>query len=242
MGGIKPRGGNNGKEVARSCSRHPPCIVVAVIFYGMMSMYWCCWLSNESGCCSVSPKEETPRNPAIGGACGLWQARDPCAIRRAIRPCPIPCHLTPRPGHRTTTRFKRQPAAPIHAHHSIAKDSDHNAGNGETASNKALTRPILTPDASLDFVIVPLLHPAKIHMLRSCQDPHAQQPIQTTAGSTSSDTMQETDRDGETKQDPQLLRSRGPEGELRNRPTSAPEVVMAIFTPFTGLTGAHEPY
>ena len=43
-------------------------------------------------------------------------------------------------------------------------------------------------------------------------------------------------------QDPQLLRSRGPEGELRNRPTSAPEVVMAIFTPFTGLTGAHEPY
>ena len=46
--------------------------------------------------------------------------------------CPIPCHLTPWPGHRTTTRFKRQPAAPIHAHHSIAKDSDHNAGNGET--------------------------------------------------------------------------------------------------------------
>ena len=33
---------------------------------------------------------------------------------------------------RSTTRFKRQPAAPIHAHHSIAKDSDHNAGNGET--------------------------------------------------------------------------------------------------------------
>ena len=66
------------------------------------------------------------------GLYGLWQARDPCAIRRAIRPCPIPCHLTPWPGHRTTTRFKRQPAAPIRAHHSIAKDSDHNAGNGET--------------------------------------------------------------------------------------------------------------
>ena len=30
-------------------------------------------------------------------------------------------------GDRTTTRFKRQPAAPIHAPHSIAKDSDHNA-------------------------------------------------------------------------------------------------------------------
>ena len=95
-------------------------------------MYWCCWLSTESGLFFVSPKEETSRNPAIGGAYGLWQARDPCAIRRAIRPCPIPCHLTPWPGHRTTTRFKRQPAAPIHAHHSIAKDSDHNAGNGET--------------------------------------------------------------------------------------------------------------
>ena len=27
-------------------------------------------------------------------------------------------------GDRTTTRFKRQPAAPIHPHHSIAKDSD----------------------------------------------------------------------------------------------------------------------
>ena len=56
---------------------------------------------------------------------GLWSlaGRDPCAIRRAIRPCPIPCHLTPWPGHRTTTRFKRQPAAPIRAHHSIAKDS-----------------------------------------------------------------------------------------------------------------------
>ena len=132
MGGIKPRGGNNGKEVARSCSRHPACIVVAVPVYGVMSKYWCCWQSTESGLFFVSPKEETSRNPAIGGAYGLWQARDPCAIRRAIRPCPIPCHLTPRPGHRTTTRFKRQPAAPIHAHHSIAKDSDHNAGNGET--------------------------------------------------------------------------------------------------------------
>merc|ERR1739841_155494 len=97
-----------------------------------MSIYWCCWLSTESGLFFVSPKEETSRNPAIGGAYGLWQARDPCAIRRAIRPCPIPCHLTPWPGHRTTTRFKREPAAPIRAHHSIAKDSDHNAGNGET--------------------------------------------------------------------------------------------------------------
>ena len=97
-----------------------------------MSKYWCCWQSTESGLLFfVSPKEETSRNPAIGGAYGLWQARDPCAIRRAIRPCPIPCHLTPWPGHRTTTRFKRQPAAPIRAHHSIAKDSDHNAGNGE---------------------------------------------------------------------------------------------------------------
>ena len=57
---------------------------------------------------------------------GLWSL----AGRGSV--CPIPCHLTPRPGHRTTTRFKRQPAAPIHAHHSIAKDSDHNAGNGET--------------------------------------------------------------------------------------------------------------
>ena len=34
-------------------------------------------------------------------------------------------------GDRTTTRFKRQPAAPIHPHHSIAKDSEHTAGNGE---------------------------------------------------------------------------------------------------------------
>ena len=57
---------------------------------------------------------------------GLWSL----AGRGSV--CPIPCHLTPWPGHRTTTRFKRQPAAPIHAHHSIAKDSDHNAGNGET--------------------------------------------------------------------------------------------------------------
>ena len=32
---------------------------------------------------------------------------------------------------RSTTRFKRQSAAPIHAHHSIAKDSEHTAGNGE---------------------------------------------------------------------------------------------------------------
>ena len=56
---------------------------------------------------------------------GLWSLAGNGSV------CPIPCHLTPWPGHRTTTRFKRQPAAPIHAHHSIAKDSDHNAGNGE---------------------------------------------------------------------------------------------------------------
>ena len=56
---------------------------------------------------------------------GLWSLAGKGSV------CPIPCHLTPWPGHRTTTRFKRQPAAPIHAHHSIAKDSDHNAGNGE---------------------------------------------------------------------------------------------------------------
>ena len=54
---------------------------------------------------------------------------------------PIPCHLTPWPGHRTTTRFKRQPAAPIHAHHSIAKDSDHNAGNGETETAMQMPNP-----------------------------------------------------------------------------------------------------
>ena len=62
------------------------CIVVAVVVYGMMSMYWCCWLSIESGCCSVPLKEETSRNPAIGGAYGLWQARDPCARSLATSP------------------------------------------------------------------------------------------------------------------------------------------------------------
>ena len=124
-------------------------------------------MSIASGCCSVPPKEETSRNPAIGGAYGLWQARDPCAIRRAIRPCPIPCHLTPWPGHRTTTRFKRQPAAPA-----------------ATQCRKQWTRGF------------------------------KRQPLQIAP----------------SPQDPQLLRSRGPEGELRNRPTSAPDVVMAIFT------------
>ena len=62
------------------------CIVVAVLVYGMMSMYWCCRLSIESGCRSVSPKEETSRNPAIGGAYGLWQAGDPCARSLATSP------------------------------------------------------------------------------------------------------------------------------------------------------------
>ena len=126
-------------DVDDGYSNHAPddafsvsCIVVAVLGYGMMSMYWCCRLSIESGCCSLSPKEETSRNGKLVGLMVFGRQRDPCAIRRAIRPCPIPCHLTPWPGHRTTTRFKRQPAAPIHAHHSIAKDSDHNAGNGET--------------------------------------------------------------------------------------------------------------
>ena len=72
--------------------RHRPlafsvsCIVVAVLSYGMVSMYWCCWLSIASGCCSASPKEETRRNPAIGGAYGLWQAGAPCARSLATSP------------------------------------------------------------------------------------------------------------------------------------------------------------
>ena len=41
---------------------------------------------------------------------GLWSLAGKGSV------CPIPCHLTPWPGHRTTTRFKRQPASPIHAH------------------------------------------------------------------------------------------------------------------------------
>ena len=60
--------------------------VVAVLSYGMVSMYWCCWLSIASGGCSASPKEETSRNPAIGGAYGLWQAGDPCARSLATSP------------------------------------------------------------------------------------------------------------------------------------------------------------
>ena len=43
------------------------CIVVAVLGYGMMSMYWCCRLSFESGCCSVSwPWGEVARDRAHG--------------------------------------------------------------------------------------------------------------------------------------------------------------------------------
>ena len=72
---------------------------------------------------------------------GLWSLAGKGSV------CPIPCHLTPWPGHRTTTRFKRQPAAPIHAHHSIAKDSDHNAGNGETET--AMQMPNLTSRSRL---------------------------------------------------------------------------------------------
>ena len=41
------------------------CIVVAILGYGMMSTYWCCWLSFESGCCSVSwPWGEVARDRA----------------------------------------------------------------------------------------------------------------------------------------------------------------------------------
>ena len=41
------------------------CIVVAILGYGMMSMYWCCRLSFESGCCSVSwPWGEVARDRA----------------------------------------------------------------------------------------------------------------------------------------------------------------------------------
>ena len=86
QGRKKPRGGNPFKDNVRSCSRHPSCIVIAVLSYGMVSMYWCCWLSIASGGCSASPKEETSRNPAIGGAYGLWQARDPCARSLATSP------------------------------------------------------------------------------------------------------------------------------------------------------------
>ena len=57
----------------------------------------------------------------------MWS---PLRSLQCLRP---PCHLTPRPGDRTTTRCKRQPTAPTHAHHSIAKDSDHNAGHAERA-------------------------------------------------------------------------------------------------------------
>ena len=43
------------------------CIVVAILGYGMMSMYWCCRLSFESGCCSVSwPWGEVARDRAHG--------------------------------------------------------------------------------------------------------------------------------------------------------------------------------
>ena len=43
------------------------CIVVAILGYGMMSMYWCCRLSLESGCCSVSwPWGEVARDRAHG--------------------------------------------------------------------------------------------------------------------------------------------------------------------------------
>ena len=43
--------------------------VVAVLSYGMVSMYWCCWLSIESGCCSVRLKKKkldgTPRSVGL---------------------------------------------------------------------------------------------------------------------------------------------------------------------------------
>ena len=98
-------------------------IEVAALGYGMMSMYWCWRLSIESGCCSVSPKEETSRNPAIGGAYGLWQAEG--SVARSL--------VTSPPGQDT----EQQPDSNDSRHHqymlihSIDKDSDHTAGNGE---------------------------------------------------------------------------------------------------------------
>ena len=109
------------------------CIVVAILGYGMMSMYWCCWLSFESGCCSVSwPWGEVARDRArpYGPPYGT---RIPCLPKTTSptnRGVPRRFFFW---RHKEQTRFSRQPAAPIHAHHSIDKDSDHNTGRVSAA-------------------------------------------------------------------------------------------------------------
>ena len=105
-------------DVDDGYSNHAPddafsvsCIVVAVLGYGMMSMYWCCRLSIESGCCSLSPKEETSRNPAIGGAYGLWQAEG--SVRHTAGHTAVPDPLPPHPMARTQNNNPIQTTAGI---------------------------------------------------------------------------------------------------------------------------------
>ena len=99
----------------RSTPGHRPFSVsgieVAVLGYGMMSMYWCCRLSIESGCRSVSPKEETSRNPAIGGAYGLWQAEG--SVRHTAGHTAVPDPLPPHPMARTQNNNPIQTTAGI---------------------------------------------------------------------------------------------------------------------------------